>query len=179
MQSTSNISRFTKVSYRGGAPINGFLVGPKERNITIGGFLSTSNTLEGIFGRVVSANIATPHEFLVGSAGAKIQGVLVFNEAIAQNQPAGSDHPVQGTPCTVLSEGYFGLTSWGKTATGAADPTITSKVVMVNATGAIEFLPSATAVPGTCTQLNAEVVDHEGSSVVSGKVVVIKLKGAA
>lgn len=171
MQITTNIARFTKVSYRGGAPVNGYPAGPKELRLTVGGIFDSSLTenanQEAYFGRVVSADADAPHNFYIGKGGDVHQGIVLFDEAIAQNQPAGSDHYIADTPMTVLKKGLVAYSSWGKTATSAIDPVIGCEVIAKDTTGEVEFLASG-AAPSGWTIMPAAVFDvsDDGKTVI-------------
>jgi hypothetical protein len=171
MQVTTNIPRFTGVSYRGKAPINGYPAGPKEMRLTVGGIFDSSKTEnignEAYFGRVVSADAAAPHNFYIGAGGDVHTGIVLFDEAIAQNQPAGSDHYIADTPMTVLRKGPVAYSSWRKTATSAIDPVIGCEVIYNDTTGEVQFLASGSA-PSGWTIAPAAVLDvsDSGDSVI-------------
>jgi hypothetical protein len=162
MQVTNNIPQFSGVSYRGKAPVNGYPAGPKELHLTVGGIFDSSLTenigYEAYFGRVVSADADAPHNFYIGAGGDIHQGIVLFDEAIAQNQPAGSDHYIADTPMTVLKKGLAAYSSWRKTATSAIDPVIGCEVISNDTTGEVQFLASG-AAPAGWTIAPAAVMD--------------------
>jgi hypothetical protein len=175
MQETTNVGRFTGISYRGKAPLNGMPAGPKELQLTVGGIFDSSASenigYEAYFGRVVSADTAEPHNFIIGAGGAVLQGIVLFDPAITKNQPAASDHYIADTPMTVLKKGLAAFSSWTKTAAGAIDPVLGCEVIYNNTTGAIEFLTSG-AAPTGWTIMPAAIFDID-ENAVTGKVVVI------
>jgi hypothetical protein len=156
-----NNMQFTSIGFKGGLSFNGIPVdsqGVTPR--TIGGVFSTgaaNDGYEAVFGVVVSALTSAPDQFLIGTGGGSgiVRGIVQFDAGIAQNAPSKRDYYLKGTPCTVGFEGTYRFNSWTKTAVGAAEPNIASKVIFKDTTGAIEFVDSGTAVPSGWTQLSS------------------------
>lgn len=175
-----NNMSFTSIGFKGGALVNGVPVvaqgvGPK----TVGGIFSTSatnDTKEAKFGYVMSALPASPADFLAGApASTVVRGIAQWDSSIAQNMPAKPDYYLKGTPMTVCYDGILRFNKWGKTATGAAEPAIDSKVIFKDATGEIEFLPSATAVPANWTQLTSCKVIEVDPNGQNGIAIMVRL----
>ena len=147
------------IGFRGDLDITAQAVPLQEGYLKIGGIVDASADKGLKFGVVVSATPADENSFKAGLvSGDVIRGICVFDDAIAQNAPAHPDRYLASMPCAALNHGFMWLTGWKKTATGAADPAIGSKVIFKNTDGTIEFVPAATAVPSGWTQL-------EGASV--------------
>ncbi len=156
---------FTSMGFKGGARGNGIqVVAQGIAPQMVGGIFSTAagnDGKEAYFGFVMSAAINAPNEFLAGITGSNVvRGIVLYDPSISQNDPAKADYYLKGTPMTVINEGVARYNTWGLTATGAAEPNLSSKIIFKDATGEIEFLDAATSVPGGWTQLtNSKVID--------------------
>ncbi len=171
---------FTSMGFKGGAVANGVqVVAQGIAPMLVGGIFSTSSDNDGneaYFGYVMTALLATPNEFLAGvPTNGILRGISVFNANIAQNDPSKNNYYLKGTQMTVCIEGLLRFNSWGTTATGAAQPNLTSKIIFKDTTGEIEFVNSGTAVPSGWTQLtNSKVVDIDPTGQ-DGIVILFKL----
>ena len=158
------------IGFRGDLNITAQAVPLQEGYLKIGGIVDASADKGLKFGVVVSATPADENSFKAGLAsGDVVRGICVFDDAVAQNAPAHPDRYLTSMPCAALNHGFLWLTGWGKTATGAADPAIGSKVIFKNADGAIEFVPSATAVPSGWTQLagaSVRAIDPDNGALI-------------
>jgi hypothetical protein len=163
----------TSVAYRGQTPVNGMPVGPKDGYKILGGFLDPNDVNNaGIstltFGYAVSALPATPAQFVVGQpTGYIFRGVAKFDESIAYNQPFLPGGYIIGTDATLISSGWFRISSYNKTATGAIDPVLGSLVIVDITTGEIQFVAAGTASAPTGWEFLKTVSGANALSIVN------------
>lgn len=144
------------IGFKGQVKLNAEAVPLQEGYLKLGGI--ADDILK--FGIVASADADATSTFGAGAGFDFVRGIVVFDDAIAQNAPAHPDCYLAGMPCAVLNHGFCYIGTWGKTATGAIDPTFGCKVIFKDATGEIEFIDAETSVPSSWTELtNAEVRD--------------------
>lgn len=147
------------VGFKGQLKLNAQAVPMQEGYLKIGGTVDETNGLA--FGVAASSDPDTLDLFEAGKTGSNVvRGIVVFDDAIAQNSPAHPNKYLNGMPCAVINHGFLWLASWTKTATGAADPAIGSKVIFKDADGTIEFVGSSTDVPANWTQISNASVRH-------------------
>lgn len=171
---------FTAVGYKGGASQNGIpVVAQGIAPQTIGGILSTANVDNGDgFGSVMSRLASAPNEFYYGlPTSGIVAGILQFDPAIAQNDPAHANYPLLGQPVAVGNVGPYVYYGWGKTAAGAIDPVPGCVVIFKNATGAIEFIASG-AAPGGWTILAGAFVSNVDQLGFTGVELSFRTTGA-
>jgi len=161
------------VEFKGAIQINGRKAGHEGsvwNGVTRGGFISPSNTQgAAVFGAIMSVNKAAaadvPTEFFVGASpdttNSVIAGPLLFEPAVAQQEPAKASWLFNGLPATVVVEGVLLYGSYGKTATNAIDPVPGCRVIANNTTGVIQFIPAGSAVASGWTQLNCTVIGKD------------------
>lgn len=163
----SNLS--LTLGFKGQLKLNAQVVPLQEGYLKLGGIVDENATSGLKFGVVCSADPDTPDVFEAGVAsGNVIRGIVVFDDAIAQNAPAHPNTYLAGLPCAALNHGFVWLENWTKNGTGAIDPVIGCKVVYNDTTGAIEFIASsANAGSGYTVLSNAQVrsVDSQGALI--------------
>lgn len=162
----SNLS--LSVGFKGQLKLNAQAVPLQEGYLKVGGIV-TSNATNGLkFGVVCSADPDTPDTFEAGVAsGNVIRGIVVFDDAIAQNAIAHPNCYLAGFPCSAINHGFAWLESWTKSGTGAIDPVIGCKVVYNDSTGAIEFVGSGSDAGSGYTVLsNASVRSVNGNGAL-------------
>lgn len=146
MASTSNLN--LTLGFKGQLKLNAQAVPLQEGYLKLGGIVDATETAGLKFGLVASCDPNTPDSFTKGCAsGNVVRGVVVFDDAIAQNAPAHPDKYLAGLPCAVLNHGFMWLASWTKTATDAIDPELGCKVIYNATSGIIEFLDASDNAP--------------------------------
>jgi len=158
-QSNSAVWPQTAVAYKGNVFANGVLAGPKDINMTQGGYIDiadSNNTLDIVpFGYLVSTLAATPSLFVQGVPSTYIaSGILVFSEQEAENEPFKSGGYLKGEPATMLINGYVRYNTWPKDNTPTPiDPVKNCAVVYDKTTGQISFTAQATTTTGNYVKL--------------------------
>lgn len=127
------------------------------------------------FGCLVSADPDTPNVFDVGlPAGNFPVGILMFDPAIAQNDPAMNDLYFEGRPATAITCGPVQLQGY---ESGLADGKLGMEVYANRVTGEIGFEAIGTTPDaGTYVKLNAHVYEKEdpnGTTIWLNQPVVI------
>ena len=151
-------NQFTAVGFQGTATANGTAKIFRDGYITVGGV--NSDTVNMPFGTVVSALPASPSQFKIGApASTVIRGVVLFNSAFAQNDPAKSSYYLPTQLLSAMIKGTMNITGWTKTAAGSIDPVVGAVVIFNNTTGIIEFMASGASAPTGWTILPADVFD--------------------
>ena len=160
----SNMS--LSIGFKGQLDLNAQAVPLQEGYLKLGGFVDTTETNGLSFGLVASVKPDTPDNYTKGCAsGNVVRGIVVFDDAIAQNAPAHPNKYLVGLPCAVINHGFLWLASWGKTATGAIAPVIGCKVIYNTTSGAVEFLASSGSAPdGWAVLDNASVRDVDADN---------------
>lgn len=110
------------------------------------------------FGRLVSADPDSPNTFVVGlPSGNFAAGILMFDPAIAQNDPAMNDLYFEGRPATVITCGPVQIEGY---EAGLAEGKLGMNVYANRVTGEIGFEAIGTTPDaGTYVQLNAHVYE--------------------
>jgi len=150
-------NQFSSIGFQGSAIANGNPKVYREGFVTVGGV--NADTVNIPFGVIVSAAAATPNQFKIGAGAAICRGIVLFNPAFAQNDPAKNSYYLPGQVLASMLKGQVTITSWTKTATGAIDPVIGCVVIYNNTTGIIEFLAAGSSAPSGWTALAADVYD--------------------
>lgn len=138
----SNLS--LRIGFKGQLKLNAQAMPLQEGYLKLGGIVDDS-AADGLkFGVVCSSDPDSPEIFKAGHATGTdiVRGIVVFDDAVAQNAPAHPDRYLAGFPCAAVNHGFVWLEGWTKDGTGAADPKIGCKVVFSTATGEIEFIGS-------------------------------------
>lgn len=136
------------IGFKGQLKLNAQAVPLQEGYLKVGGFVDNSETDGLKFGLVCSADPDTADSFVKGCpSGNIVRGIVVFDDAIAQNAPAHPNSYLVGLPCAAINHGFLWLGNWTKSASGAADPVIGCKVIYNTTTGAIEFIASSGSAP--------------------------------
>lgn len=156
MDSTLNLS----VGFKGQLKLTAQAVPLQEGYLKLGGTVDNAGGLA--FGVAASSDPDTLDLFEAGIAsGNVLRGIVVFDDAIAQNSPAHAGKYLDKMPCAVINHGFVWIIPEAtQTATGAAAPTVGSKVICKDADGTINFLPAATSVPSGWTQITNASVRH-------------------
>jgi hypothetical protein len=165
--------------FKGAAEFNG--VGQNVHTLPVyrGGIISDiigNASLTAYFGYAVSEDPTLPDEFLIGIQSQPFVGIIAFDPAIAENQPAMPTSFVNKSPVTICYFGPVWYKSWTKTASGAIDPVPGCSVITENATGKIEFIAATTAVPTGWTTIPASVVLVD--STTNGALIWLGMSGA-
>jgi hypothetical protein len=140
------------IAFKGNLSINGYPAGPKDSYMTLGGFMdpndsNNANVTVAAFGNMVSAVTSTGDQWVLGQpAGGYVpRGVLMVDQSIMYNEPMKSGGYALGLPATVITRGFFRLSSWTANGSGSLATPYLSAVPIVNtASGYIEFAPSGT-----------------------------------
>lgn len=198
-ENTSGLPYTGNLPFKGAALINGEPVNRSNAGYkTLGGFVDDSNAnnagLTAYFGLVVSTDpTGSSGAFVLGQPSGYIyRGVLMADNSVLQNEPAKSGYMLQGVPATVIYEGTATYQYWTKTQVGAIDPVLGAEIIFralstgtgAAPIGAIEFLPSGTAIPtgwaafpGYVVQVGTDGVKLEFSfspaldvSIVTGEI---------
>ena len=130
---------------------------PATRGGVIGSVVAGS---EPKFGRLVSADPDDPNTFVVGlPAGNFAVGILMFDPAIAQNDPAMNDLYFEGRPATAMTFGPLTLEGYEE---GLAEGRLGMTVWANKVTGEIGFEAiGTTPSSATYVQLNAHVLEKQ------------------
>lgn len=157
MASTSNLN--LTLGFKGQLKLNAQAVPMQEGYLKLGGIVDATETAGLKFGLVASCDPDTPDAIVKGCAsGNVVRGIVVFDDAIAQNAPAHPDKYLCGLPCAVLNHGFMWLNGWTKKATGAIDPVIGCKVIYNTTSGVVEFLAASDSAPEGWAELNGASV---------------------
>jgi hypothetical protein len=161
MESNMN---FSDIQFKGATAQNGVPIFNHDgAPITTGGYISSLETQTAYFGRVVSAEDATPRTWLMGIGGTrKVVGILQNDYATNENSPFKAGYLLAGLPATAIFFGPCWMESWTHAGTGTHTTPLRGDVVIYNnTTGAIEFLPVLTAVPSGYSVLDASVIEYD------------------
>lgn len=150
----SNLS--LSVGFKGQLKLNAQAVPLQEGYLKLGGIVDATNQSTGLkFGVVCSAASTSPQLIVAGNSGANVtRGIVVFDDAVAQNAVAHPDKYLAGMPCAFANKGLVKVMSW---ETGK-DPVIGYKVQFKDADGTIGFV-SSSADPSHTLLAGAYVVD--------------------
>ena len=86
-----------------------------EGYLKIGG-IAGANLPFGIVGSAAPADLT---KIVAGCPTGNVpRGIVVYDDAIAQNAPAHASSYMQGLPCAVINHGALVLESWTSTAAG-------------------------------------------------------------
>ena len=149
----SNLS--LSLGFKGQLALNAQAVPLQEGYLKLGGIVDSTMTNGLKFGVVCSAAADDPASIVAGKGdGNVIRGIVVFDDAIAQNAPAHPGTYLAGMPCAFINKGLVKIMSW---ETGK-DPVIGYKVQYADATGAIGFVASSADASHTLLE-GAKVVE--------------------
>lgn len=154
----SNLS--LSVGFKGQLKLNAQAVPMQEGYLKLGGIVDATNQSTGLkFGVVCSAASASPQQIVAGNGGSNVtRGIVVFDDAIAQNAIAHPDKYLAGMPCAFINKGLVEIMSWELGETNQIAPVVGAKVEFKNADGKIGFVAS-TADSSHTLLAGAEVVD--------------------
>ncbi len=141
----SNLS--LNVGFKGQLKLTAQAVPLQEGYLKLGGIVDATNQSTGLpFGVVCSAPSADPTAIVAGNSGTNItRGIVVFDDAIAQNALAHPGKYLAGMPCAFINKGLVKITDWEEDL----DPVIGYKVEFNNSTGAIGFVSSSAGASHT------------------------------
>ena len=141
----SNLS--LTVGFKGQLKLTAQAVPLQEGYLKLGGIVDATNQSAGLsFGVVCSAPSTDPTAIVAGNGGSNItRGIVVFDDAIAQNAIAHPGKYLAGMPCAFINKGLVKITDWEKDL----DPVIGYKVEFNNSTGALGFVASSAGASHT------------------------------
>lgn len=149
----SNLS--LAVGFKGSQKLNAQAVPLQEGYLKLGGIVDSSQTNGLKFGVVCSASADTPAQIVAGKgSGNKIRGIVVFDDAIAQNALAHPDKYLVNMPCAFIAKGLVKIMSWETDK----DPVLGYKVQFKDDDGTIGFVSSSADASHTLLA-GAEVVE--------------------
>lgn len=139
----SNLS--LTIGFKGQLKLNAQAVPMQEGYLKLGGIVDATNQSSGLkFGVVCSASSSTPSQIVAGNGGSNVtRGIVVFDDAIAQNAPAHPDKYLAGLPCAFIAKGLVKIQSWATTETNQIAPVVGAKVEFKNSDGTIGFVSSS------------------------------------
>ena len=130
------------LGFKGQLKLNAQAVPLQEGYLKLGGIAAENLT----FGTVCSAPAADPTAIVKGKGdGNVIRGIVVFDDAIAQNAIAHPGKYLAGMPCAFINKGLVKITDWEEDL----DPVIGYKVEFNNSTGALGFVSSSAGASHT------------------------------
>ena len=141
----SNLS--LTVGFKGQLKLTAQAVPLQEGYLKLGGIVDATNQSAGLsFGVVCSAPSTDPTAIVAGNGGSNItRGIVVFDDAIAQNAIAHPGKYLAGMPCAFINKGLVKITDWEEDL----DPVIGYKVEFANSTGKIGFVSSSAGASHT------------------------------
>lgn len=147
------------IGFKGQVKANAVAVPLMEGYLKLGGIVADTETAGLKFGLVCSADPDDLTQYEKGcKSGNVVRGIVVWDDAIAENAPGHPNSYLPGLPCAALNHGFLWLEGWTKTAAGATDPTVGSKVIYNTTSGVIEFMAAnGTAPSGWADLAGAEV----------------------
>lgn len=152
----SNLS--LTIGFKGQQKLNAQAVPLQEGYLKLGGIVDSSQTNGLKFGVVCSSAADAPALIVAGKgSGNVIRGIVVFDDAIAQNAPGHPNTYLVDMPCSFISKGLVKIQSW---ETGK-DPVIGYKVQYKDDDGVIGFVASSADASHTLLD-NAQVVEVTG-----------------
>lgn len=124
------------LGFKGQLKLNAQAVPLQEGYLKLGGIADGNLT----FGVVCSAPSADPTAIVAGKGdGNVIRGIVVFDDAIAQNAPAHPNEYLDQMPCAFINKGLVKIMKWES----GKDPVIGYKVQYADTTGEIGFVASS------------------------------------
>ena len=124
------------LGFKGQLKLDAQAVPLQEGYLKLGGIAAADLS----FGVVCSAPAATPTAIVAGKGdGNVIRGIVVFDDAIAQNAIAHPGKYLQNMPCAFINKGLVKIMNWES----GKDPVIGYKVQYADTTGVIGFVSSS------------------------------------
>lgn len=134
----SNLS--LAVGFKGSQKLNAQAVPLQEGYLKLGGIVDSTQTTGLKFGVVCSAPSSDPAAIVAGAgSGNVIRGIVVFDDAIAQNALAHPGTYLAGMPCAFIAKGLVKIMSWE----ADKDPVLGYKVQYKDDDGTIGFVSSS------------------------------------
>lgn len=129
------------VGFKGQLKLNAQAVPLQEGYLKLGGIVDSANQSTGLpFGVVCSAAAASPELIVAGNSGSNVtRGIVVFDDAVAQNAIAHPDKYLAGMPCAFITKGLVKIMKWET----SKDPVVGYKVQFKNSDGEIGFVSSS------------------------------------
>lgn len=156
------------IGFKGSGRPNAQAVPLQEGYLKLGGIVDAANAADGLkFGVVCSAPADDPSQVSAGNGGSNVtRGVVVYDDAVAQNAPTHPDKYLAGMPCAFAAKGLVRFDKWTKGGAKAIDPTVGAKVEFADDTGVVEFIAaSESSADDGCTLLaGASVVEVSSGS---------------
>ena len=123
---------FTSIGFQGTAEINGEGVifghtqGYKNMGATVDPDDSNNDGLIPYYGLVVSSSSGSAEDLVAlgQPSGYVVRGILQFDAAVAQNDPAKATYVLPGLPTSIIYAGTAKYQSWTTTQSGADDPAL-------------------------------------------------------
>jgi hypothetical protein len=157
-----NSPEFLPASFRGRAKLNAVPVYRHQLPVTGKGYIELLEGEHARFGNVVSQDPRRPNILRVGRPNDDYVpvGVLYFEEAIAQGDPAHNDEYFDGEAVTYCLFGEMQYSRWFTGYAGISSPTIGAKVYFAKATGEVCFADwnDAAQQSGDLQLMNATVI---------------------
>ena len=141
----SNLS--LNVGFKGQLALTAQAVPLQEGYLKLGGIVDATNQSGGLpFGVVCSAPSDDPTAIVAGNSGSNVtRGIVVFDDAIAQNALAHPGKYLAGMPCAFIAKGLVKITEWED----SLDPVLGYKVEFNNSNGKIGFVSSSAGASHT------------------------------
>jgi hypothetical protein len=157
-----NNPRFAPTSFKGRAKLNGVADYQHQFPLTKAGYIELLTGQEAHLGCFVSRDPARAETVRLGMPAGYIPcGFLMFEEGIAQNDPAHNDQYFDGEAVTYAYMGGLYYSRWG-VGTGLKGPSLGSQVLFNNDTGEIGFIDyNDSSVPSGWTLTNAQVIETD------------------
>ena len=148
------------IGFKGQLKLGAQAVPLQEGYLKLGGIVDATNQSAGLkFGVVCSAPSTNVAAIVAGNGGSNItRGIVVFDDAIAQNAPAHPNKYLAGMPCAFIARGLVKIQEWATAETNQIAPVPGAKVEFKNADGTIGFVAS-TADSSHTLLAGATVVD--------------------
>lgn len=157
---------FAMGNFKGNGKVNGQMVLVHQLPLTKGGVMGTIDTVNAPakFGRAVSIDPDYPDTFLVGHpAGSVLKGFLVFDPAIARNDPGMRDEYFEGRPATCAT---YGMVQFSEYDPAGSTPKEGMHVGINKTTGQIVFDDDAITATGY-EEIDAFVYETDGPNGVT------------
>lgn len=157
---------FSMGNFKGNGKLNGVPVFTHQLPLTKGGVMGTIDSVNAPakFGRAVSVDPDDPDTFVMGHpAGTILKGILMFDSAIARNDPGMYDEYFEGRPATCAT---FGLLQFSEFDTAGSVPREGMHVGINTVTGQLIFDDAAIVAAGY-EEIDAFVYETNGPNGVT------------
>lgn len=157
---------FSMGNFKGNGKLNGVPVFTHQLPLTKGGVMGTIDSVNAPakFGRAVSVDPDNPNTFVMGHpAGTILKGILMFDPAIARNDPGMYNEYFEGRPATCVT---FGLVQFSECDPAGSLPKEGMHVGINKTTGQIVFDDDAITATGY-EEIDAFVYETDGPNGVT------------